>query len=210
MEIIKFILNPFQVNAYILIHKNECVLIDMAVYSNEEYNMLTKYIKERELRPTAIINTHGHLDHICGNKQLKSLYNIPVYMHTADNFLVESSLQHAQTFGFSIEQAPLPDIDILPKMSIKIGEEEIIALHVPGHSPGSIAFYCPNDSFVITGDTLFAESIGRTDLPKGNYDTLISSIKTQLLELPKNTKVLPGHGSETSIEHEIENNPYLS
>lgn len=209
MEITRFIVNPFQVNAFVLIHNGECVLIDMAVFNPQELQTVQDYLAAKNISPSALLNTHGHIDHICGNYLLQKKYDIPVFMNFQDNFLVETAVDHAELFGMEINQPPIPDKNLTDNMEFDIGGEKLKLIHVPGHSPGSMAFYYEKDAFVITGDALFAGSIGRTDLPQGNHDTLIDSIKNKLMILPQHTAVFPGHGPDTSIYTESLENPYL-
>ena len=210
MKIKTLVVNEFQVNAYILHDDtNQAVIIDGAVKFDNEIQELKSYILDNQLEVKYILNTHGHVDHISGNNLLKSLYNVPILMNYNDNFLIESAVMHAQSFGLNVKQPPMPDMDIIDGMTIEFGKSNLQCIEVPGHSPGSIAFYNKLDEFVITGDALFAGSIGRTDLPKGNYDKLINSIKTKILNLPENTRVFCGHGPETDIAAEKWSNPFL-
>ncbi len=205
-----FVVNEFQVNAFVLYDETkQAVIIDGAVKFNDEVAGLLEFIESAELQVKYLINTHGHVDHICGNKLLKEKLQVPLLMNSEDNFLIDNAVSHAQFYGLSMDQPPKPDIDIEDNSEIKFGNSVLKCLKVPGHTPGSIAFYSKEDSFVITGDALFAGSIGRTDLPKGNYDTLIESIKNKLMTLPEDTKVYCGHGPETSIGREKFGNPFL-
>lgn len=205
-----FVFNDFQVNAYIVYDDTkEAVLIDVAVNSERELKVVMDFINEKQLNPKYIINTHGHLDHICGNTYLKSHYNIPLLINSEDNFLVENALSQAQMFGFSMKTPSKPDESINDNQIIKFGESQLKAIHVPGHSPGSIAFYSSEANFVITGDALFMGSIGRTDLPGGNHQQLLDSISEKLFALNLDTLVLPGHGPETSIRDEKKFNPFF-
>ncbi len=206
----KFVVNEFQVNAFVLSDESgEAVIIDGAVkFSNEKQAML-EYINNNNLKIKYIINTHGHVDHICGNKMLKDEFGVPVLMNSEDVFLVETAESHARGYGLSIDSPPMPDQNIQDKSTIEFGNSVLNCIQVPGHTPGSICFYSEKDDFVITGDALFAGSIGRTDLPKGDYNTLINSIKTRLMSLPESTRVYCGHGPETSIGEEKTFNPFL-
>ncbi len=210
VKIKDFVFNDFQVNAFIIYDDTkEAVIIDGAPNSQTELNELLSFIKENELQPKYIINTHGHLDHICGNYDLKSEFNIPILMNKEDNFWVERAMDQAYAYSFSMKKPPMPDKSIEDGEIIKFGNSELISLHIPGHSPGSIAFYDKENSYVISGDTLFQCSIGRTDFPKGNHEDLINNIKNKLFSLPENTLVLPGHGSSTTIGEEKNNNPFF-
>lgn len=211
MNIDVLVVNPFQVNAYIISDAaRNAVLIDMAGYDTTELHQIAAFIEGKQLNPIALISTHGHLDHVCGNIFFKEHYHVPLYMHADDRFLIDTAIAHASAFGLSVEKPPYADILLDDMEIVKFNEDlQFTVLHVPGHSPGSIALYSESDAFVITGDALFAGSIGRTDLPRGNYDVLISSIQNKLMSLPDNTRVLPGHMHASSIGDEKRTNPYL-
>lgn len=210
IKIKQFVVNEFQVNAFVLSDETgEAVIIDGAIKFSNEKDAILDYIKTDKLKVKYIINTHGHIDHICGNKKLKEEFGVPVLMNSEDIFLVESAESHARGYGLSIDTPPTPDVNISDNSTIEFGNSVLKCIQVPGHTPGSICFYSESDAFVITGDALFAGSIGRTDLPKGDYNTLITSIKGRLMTLPENTKVYCGHGPETSIGEEKLHNPFL-
>ena len=210
IKIKTFVVNEFQVNAYVLHDEtNQAVIIDGAVKFDNEINDLFAYIDKNQLQVKYIISTHGHVDHVCGNIILKEKYDVPVLMNSEDDFLIESAVSHARVYGLDMEQPPKADNSIEDNSEIKFGNSNLKCLLVPGHTPGSIAFYSDKDTFVISGDALFSGSIGRTDLPKGDYATLINSINNKLMTLPENTKVYCGHGPETSIGYEKTSNPFL-
>lgn len=210
MKIKKFVFNPFQVNSYIVYDQTgECLIIDASCYDKDEIKIFTEFISTNNLTPVKIVNTHGHVDHLPGNSFLAEKYSIDVAMHKEDLFLVESAVQHGLFFGFDISKPPVPSVFLKDKQNIQFGESFLEIRHAPGHSPGSVVLYSESDGFVITGDVLFAGSIGRTDLPGGNYEVLLQSIRNQLLTLPGNVMVYPGHGAPTTIDNERENNPFL-
>ena len=165
---------------------------------------------KKVLNPTLLLNTHSHLDHIFGNKFILEKYGLRAYASELDEMNRKSAPQHAMMFGLSMEEPPEPMVFISDNQLITFGSVKLLALHVPGHTTGSIAFYSEADKCVFTGDALFSGSIGRTDLPGGNYEVLISSIKNKLFVLPPSTIVYPGHGQKTTIQTEIETNPYFS
>lgn len=205
-----FVVNDFGVNAFVIYDETgDAVIIDGAVNSEYEISKLFDFINNTGLDLKYILNTHGHLDHICGNSYLKSQYNIPILMNSNDNFLVETAMSQAAMYGFRMEMPPKADRTINEEDIIKFGNSELIAIHVPGHSPGSIAFYNPESNVVFTGDALFAGSIGRTDLPGGNHQQLLNSISEKLFVLPADTLVFPGHGPQTSIREEKKHNPFF-
>ncbi len=210
-KIKKFVFNDFQTNCYILYDSSyEAVIIDGAANSHTGLKQIDDFLNDNHLIPKYILNTHGHLDHVCGNYYLESRFRIPILSHKDDDFLIENSLQLAKQFGYAIEQPPKPDKHLKDHDIIKFGDTQLEIILVPGHTPGSIAFYNAEDNFVITGDVLFLESIGRTDLPKGNYDQLMNSILKRLFTLPEKTVVYPGHGPDTTIGDEKKYNPFFS
>lgn len=207
-----FTFNNFQVNTYLLYDDSkEAIIIDPACDSDEEFNALSDYIAENELKLKAVVNTHGHIDHIVGIDKVTSHYKVPFSINKEDEFLLDADTarQSAMLFGFSLETPPVPDTFINNEDKIEFGNSVLKAIHVPGHSPGSIVFYCEESKFVVVGDVLFSGSIGRTDLPGGSYETLISGIKTRLMNLPGDVKVYCGHGPFTTIQQEHDTNPFL-
>lgn len=210
IKIKTFVFNSFQVNSFILSDEtNEAIIIDPACDNEQEAALILDYINQQNLTLKAIVNTHAHIDHIVGVDRIKKAFNIPLLLHNADNFLVERAPESALMFGFSLKIAPTVNEFIDEKKPITFGESSLQAFHIPGHSPGSLVYYSNNDKFVIAGDVLFNGSIGRTDLPGGDYDALISGIKEKLFSLPKDTIVHCGHGPTTSIQKEQETNPFL-
>lgn len=205
-----FTFNSFQVNTYLLYDETgEAVIVDPACESAVEVDQLTSFVEANKLKPQAIINTHAHIDHIVGVNDVKSIYSIPFKMHADDKLILDNALYSAQLFGFSLEAIPVVDEPLTEDAEIKFGSSSLKALHVPGHAPGSMVFYSSDDAFVIVGDVLFKGSIGRTDLPGGDYDALISGIREKLLTLPGQTKVFSGHGPSSTIQEEYDTNPFL-
>jgi glyoxylase-like metal-dependent hydrolase (beta-lactamase superfamily II) len=211
MEIFKFIFSPIEVNTYILADDTgDCAIVDCGCYDEYEFDRLDAFIEDKNLNPVLLLNTHCHLDHIFGNKFILKKYNLKTYCSQYEEPNRRNSVQHAMLFGLYMDNPPEPEGYITDNQVITIGSIELVALHVPGHSPGGLAFYNEKDGYVITGDALFAGSIGRSDLPGGDYNVLIESIHNRLLVLPPSTVVYPGHGDETTIEREMKSNPYLS
>lgn len=210
MNIKSFTVNGFAVNAFVLSDESgNCIIIDPGFYGSSEEEMLVKYISNNNLRPVMALNTHCHVDHILGNKFVCEHYNIPLAAHKDDGFILAHAAEMGEMFGFKVKASPPVQKFINDGEVIRFGNSELIALHIPGHSPGSLSFYCRNDKFIIAGDVLFAGSIGRTDLPGGNFETLISGIVNKLMVLPGETVVFPGHGPSTTIAHEHDTNPFL-
>jgi hydroxyacylglutathione hydrolase len=211
MQIKRFVFNPFQVNSYLLFDEtNEAILIDAAMMDASEMKIFDTFLRDKNLMLKALYNTHGHMDHIAGTKWIKEQYMIHPQGHPADNELISTAQAHAKAFGFFIEK-PEPVREYLADGQIlHFGNQEIEVRHIPGHSPGGLAFVHHKQKLIFSGDSLFQSSIGRTDLPGGNMDTLIIAIKTKLFSLDTDYTVFPGHGPETSIKQELEENPYLS
>ncbi len=210
MKIYKLVFSPIQVNTYVLTDESgDSAIIDCGCYDQNEFNELNDLIRDKNLNPVLLLNTHCHLDHIFGNRFMLEKYNLRSFCHKDDDNNRKSSLNHAKMFGLAMEPPPEPAGYLNDGQKVSFGQNELIAIHVPGHAPGSLAFYSEKDKVVFTGDALFAGSIGRTDLPGGNYETLINSIKNKLFSLPAETTVYPGHGDSTSIADEIETNPYF-
>jgi len=204
-------LNPWQVNTYILSDETgECVIIDPGCFSEEEQKQLTDFITENNLKPVRLLHTHLHLDHVFGTRFVYEKYDLKPEAHPDDEFLIGITKDYASQFGVTMEENP-PELGnyLNEGDEVNFGNSSLKIIHIPGHSPGGITFYNENENILIAGDVLFRESIGRTDLPGGDYDTLISSIKTKLLTLPGETVVYPGHGPATSIEYEKTSNPFL-
>ncbi|TAL72347.1 MAG: MBL fold metallo-hydrolase [Bacteroidetes bacterium] len=211
MEIFKFVFSPIEVNTYILADKSgDCAIIDCGCYNTKESEELATLIKNKNLNPVLLLNTHCHLDHIFGNKFILERYNLKSHSGENDEMNRKNAVQHAMLFGLTMDNPPEPGAFITDNQVISFGTTELKALHVPGHSAGSLAFYSEKNGCVFTGDALFAGSIGRTDLPGGDFDILINSIKSKLFTLPAETVVYSGHGDETSIEREMKSNPYFA
>jgi len=205
-----FTFNPFQENTYLIINdKKDCWIVDPGMYDSKETKHFTDYIAHHQLKPQAIINTHAHLDHIFGIKPLVDTYGIPLGLHEKETGVLSYAPASAAMFGVKIDTVPQPDFFIDEHHPLQLGDETVEVRFTPGHSPASIIFYYAPGNWVIGGDVLFSGSIGRTDLPGGNFNTLINSIKTQLFTLPGNTTVYPGHGPATSIDAEKMHNPFL-
>lgn len=202
----------FGVNCYVLWDPDtrEAAIVDPGMADRAECDALDDFLTRNKLHATQLIDTHMHLDHIFGNLYVKERYGLPVRAAKADEFLGLTLNDQAARFRLPVKaedhgiDMELKDGDVL-----HVGGEELRVLAVPGHSPGSIALYVPESGFVITGDALFAGAIGRTDLPGGDFATLVGSIRDKLMKLPPETVVLPGHGDETTIGRELKSNPYI-
>ncbi len=205
-----FTFNPFQENTYIVSNeKKQCWIIDPGMYDPRETAQMVSYITANGLQPQSIINTHTHLDHIFGVNALVDKYNLAFGIHREDLPVLERADASAAMFGIPFNNPPKATFFIKDGEPMHLGDDILEVFHTPGHSPGSISFYYPAGNWLISGDVLFSGSIGRTDLPGGNFDTLIKSIKTHLFTLPGNTVVHSGHGPATSIDQEKKYNPFL-
>ena len=211
MTIKIFTFNPFQENTYLLFDETkEAVLIDAGCITETEKLTLKRFIDENGLTLKRLINTHLHLDHQFGNKFVADTFGLLPEANQQDEFLLANVVEQARSFGFSVEEeAQALGAYINEDDEIKFGNCSLKAIHVPGHSPGSLAFYSEKEGVVFAGDVLFRNSIGRTDLPYGDYATLILSITKKLLPLPDSTVVYCGHGPSTTIGSEKSSNPYL-
>lgn len=212
MNVSRFTVNPFGENTYVLwdADSREAAIIDPGMSNEVEREALDKFIEREKLTPVHLVNTHQHIDHCLGNQYVKNRYGLKLEAGEADDFLGQGLTAQARRFGMRVEiENQVSDIHLVNGDRFYVGKEPVDVLAVPGHSPGSIALYVPESSFVITGDTLFPGSIGRTDLAGGSHPTLVNSIRQRLFSLPDDTVVLPGHGGETTIGIEKRSNPYL-
>ncbi|MDE5578813.1 MAG: MBL fold metallo-hydrolase [Alistipes sp.] len=202
--------NPIQENTYVLWDETlEAAIVDAGNSSGRENAALDDFLAQHGLRPVAAINTHGHFDHTLGVCHLKERYGIPFALSKKDEFLLENAQTSGSIFGVRIGAMPTVDIDLETTPEIRFGKTVLQVIPTPGHTPGHVAFYEPQSRLLYTGDTLFRESIGRTDLPGGDYSWIMRSILDKLLPLGDETKVFPGHGPETTIGHETLYNPFV-
>ncbi len=210
LQLQSFSFNPFQENTYLITDdKKQCWIIDPGMYDNRETKSFFEYIEKKQLVPQSIINTHTHLDHIFGVQACKDEYKIPFLMHEKDLPVLKGAKGSAMLFGFTFDRIPEPDAFLTEDTIYKLGSEDMEIRLAPGHSPGSIVFYHKAGNWLIGGDVIFNGSIGRTDLPGGDFNTLIRSIQTQLFNLPEETIIYPGHGPSTTIGNEKTDNPFL-
>jgi hydroxyacylglutathione hydrolase len=210
MEIKQFVFNDFQENTYILFDESkECVIIDPGCLYDNEKEELDQFIGSLDLKPVILLNTHAHLDHIYGNRHVFEKYGLSPGIHKEELYNLKNADKQAAFYGLPAPGSPIPESFISEGEQICFGNSILDILFTPGHSAGHLSFHAPKEKFLICGDVLFAGSIGRTDLPGGNYNTLISSIKTKLLTLKSDTKVYSGHGISSSIGLEKSTNPFL-
>lgn len=202
--------NPFEENTYIISGTSgDCIIIDPGCYDEGERNELSREIDSMKLKPVRLINTHCHIDHILGNAFVARKYNLYLEIHEGELLVLNAGTAVAGMYGIPYDVSPPPKRFIKSDDQLELDGVKLKVLFTPGHSPASICFYNEADKWLIGGDVLFYESIGRTDLPGGDYDTLITSIRTQLFTLPDDTVVYPGHGPKTTIGYEKMFNPFL-
>ena len=205
MHIETITVGPFEMNCYVLSDDDsrECIVIDPGA----EIEKIVQYIRGRDLKPVSIFATHAHIDHVGYASDIIKELQVPFYMGEADLPILDTLKGQAEMFGLQVSEKPVPDSYFTDGQIINFSGREIKALHTPGHSPGSFSFYIAGS--LIVGDVLFYNSIGRTDLYKGDYNTLIGSIKEKIFTLPDDTIIYPGHGPDTSVGREKANNPFF-
>jgi hydroxyacylglutathione hydrolase len=211
MRIHSFVFSPFQENTYLLIDDaNNCAIVDPGCYTSTEQQELRNYITENDLKPILLLQTHCHIDHIFGTKFACDTWNLTPIMHKEDLPWMENAEQAAGRWELNINQPDIPTDGFLEHGDIiKVGNTEWEVRFTPGHAPGHVVFIHHASKNVIAGDTLFRESVGRTDLPLCNHEDLMTSINTQLLTLDDDYTVHSGHGPTTTIGHERNHNPFL-
>jgi hydroxyacylglutathione hydrolase len=210
ITVASFTLNPVQENTYILYNQHrEAFIIDPGCYFTPEEENLMQFIREHGLKPVKLINTHCHLDHVFGNNWVHKTFQLELHLHPLEEKVLDFAPASGQMWGLNFQNYAGPLHFINDRDILKLGDDELEVILAPGHSPGSLCFYSREQHFIIGGDVLFYESIGRSDLPGGDHATLLRSIRERLFVLPDETEVFPGHGPSTTIVHEKENNPFL-
>jgi hydroxyacylglutathione hydrolase len=210
IDIKTFVFNPFQENTYLLSDDSgECMIIDAGCYFDEEFKQLFSYISSNKLKPVKLINTHAHIDHILGIPGISEYYNLVPEFHKEELYLVNGVFEQGKMFGTNLKSFPKVSFDLEETKELKFGHSQLKVIHVPGHSKGSVALANISDKFIITGDVLFKGSIGRTDLPGGDYNTLLNSITNKLLNFSDETVIFPGHGPSSTIGEEKASNFFL-
>ncbi len=205
-----FTFNPYQENTYLLYDETgTCAIIDPGMYGVTEQAELTSFIEQQSLRPELLLNTHCHIDHVLGNRFIYETYGLLPQFHENELPLLVEVQNYAPQMGMRYDISPIGEEFLPAQGTISFGEHQLELIFAPGHSPGHLCFYHPGQGFLIGGDVLFYNSIGRTDLPGGNHQHLLDSIAQQLYVLPDETVVYPGHGPETSIGHEKKTNPFV-
>ncbi|MDR3184586.1 MAG: MBL fold metallo-hydrolase [Prevotellaceae bacterium] len=211
IQVKTFYFNELRECTYVLWDETcACVVVDPGAESDSERRRLQQFIADNGLRPEAILNTHGHFDHVLGNAFLARVYGIKSYIHAGDRLLLEKTNEYGSMFGYKIEQPPAAAGFLTEDEPFCFGPSQLQVLHTPGHSKGGVCFYAPADKFVLTGDTLFQGNIGRVDLPGGDFDEIMESLSKKLMLLPDDTVVYPGHGLPSTIGEEKRSNPYVA
>ena len=206
----KFTFNPFQENTYLLYDESgECIVIDPGNSNASEDSEIKSFIEDQNLKLKKVVNTHCHIDHVLGNDFFHSAYGLAPWIHEKDQVVLDTLSQYGEMFGIPVQPSPPPEGYLSEKDVLSFGNTELEVMHIPGHAPGHIVLINNKDKSIMGGDILFYGSIGRTDLPYGDHDTLIQSIKNKLFALEDDYRVFPGHGPPTSIGFEKENNPFL-
>lgn len=206
-----FPFNPFSENTYVLSDETgECVIIDPGCHNSAEEQELKKYIESNQLRPVKLLNTHCHVDHVFGNLFVAETWKLGLEMHKEDLPVLAAFPKVCQMYGFPGGAQPEPSFFLEDGQQVKFGNSVLDVLFTPGHAPGHVVFYQPEQEFIIGGDVLFRGSIGRTDLPGGNFETLEKSIREKIYVLPDSVTIFPGHGPETTVGWEKENNPFVN
>ncbi len=205
-----FTYNPFSTNCYVVSSLGETVIVDPSCHADWERDELIEYIQSTGTQVSRILLTHAHIDHIFGCADLSEHFGIGIEVHGEEKVLLEQAAFQSQMYGIAIKQPPMPVRLIVPGETITFGDITWSVIHTPGHSPGSVSFLDVKNGYVLSGDVLFQHSIGRTDLWRGSLPTLMDSIFQNLMPLDDETRVLSGHGPETTIGEERENNPFLT
>lgn len=209
IQVKSFVFNPFLENTSILYDDTkEAIIIDPGCYEKFEKQQLTEFIKDNNLKVVKLINTHCHIDHVFGNQFVKTTYNVKLEAHKLDEPTLAAVKVYAPNYGFQHFEESQIDSNLDEGDIIEFGKSKLQVFFVPGHAPGHIALYNIEEKICIGGDVLFKESIGRTDLPGGDFDTLIKSIQNKMFTLPDDTVIYPGHGETTTIGHEKNHNPF--
>ena len=211
IKIQKFTFNPFFENTFIIIDdaSSDAIVVDPGCFNQEEEQVLSDFILSNGLKVNYLINTHCHLDHIFGCQFIKEKYDSMYLIPEGDLPLLENAAMQAEMFEVEIKKPPQPDKLLSEDLILKLNDSELKFLFTPGHTPGEFCIYLEKEKILISGDVLFKEGVGRTDLWGGDYDTLINSINNKLFTLPDDVLVHPGHGEETTIGYEKMYNPFF-
>jgi glyoxylase-like metal-dependent hydrolase (beta-lactamase superfamily II) len=209
MEIKRVVFNPFRENTYLVWDDTkECIIIDAGNMNAGENRILAEMIQARDLKPVMAVNTHGHFDHVGGVKWLKDTYGVAFACSSKDQFLIDSTAG-GMVYGIQCNEVPAIDIDLDTTEELRFGNTVLRVIKTPGHTPGHVVLFNAEDKSLFTGDTLFRESIGRTDLPGGDYSWIMKSILEQIVPLGDDVAIYPGHEDSSTIGHEVLYNPFI-
>ncbi len=206
MKIHALVVGPLAVNCTVIDdEKGNCIIFD----AGDESEGIINFLEENKIKPQMLINTHGHFDHVGAVEDLKRKYDIPFYINREDEFLVESASQISEAYGLPPVKVPKIDYHLSDGDILKFADVKIEVIATPGHSPGGVCFHMKEFKLLIAGDTLFKDSIGRTDFPYANHELLLKNIREKLFVLDDNTEVITGHGENTTIGYEKRYNPFV-
>jgi glyoxylase-like metal-dependent hydrolase (beta-lactamase superfamily II) len=209
IQIHAFTFNPFEENTYLIYDETgEGVVIDPGCYEKSEKDALVQFIETQKIKIKYLLNTHCHIDHVLGNEFVKGKYNVPFLIHRNEEPVLRSVKVYAPSYGFNLYQEVLPDGYLAEGDTVSFGNTSFEVIFLPGHAPGHIGFYHKESLSLLSGDVLFEQSIGRTDLPGGDFNTLIHSIRQKIFTLPEEVTVYPGHGNTTTVGEEKISNPF--
>lgn len=202
--------NPYQENTYILYDEQDnCIIIDPGMHNHLEEKQLKTFIEQKGLKPKALLNTHCHIDHVLGNNFVYEEWGVKPQFHEGEIPVLIAVQNYAPQMGIRYETSPIPEQFLEDNAEITLGNHTLKAILAPGHSPAHLCFYSADQKFLIGGDVLFRNSVGRTDLPGGDHQTLMTSIAQRIYTLPEETIVYPGHGPSTTIGFEKQTNPFV-
>ena len=209
IHLASFAFNPYQENTYVLYDEQYALIVDPGMHTAQEEQQLVSFLDSKKVTPTCLLNTHCHIDHVLGNHFVHETYGLLPQFNELELPVWAEVQNYAPQMGFRYEPSPIPNTFLPSNGSFQWETHTLELLFAPGHSPGHLCFYVPQQGFLIGGDVLFQNSIGRTDLPGGNHEQLLKSIRQTLYTLPPETVVYPGHGPSTTIGHEMKNNPFV-
>ncbi|MEX0773475.1 MAG: MBL fold metallo-hydrolase [Balneolales bacterium] len=209
MKLKSFTVNPFQENTYLLGKDDKAIIFDPGFFNATEVSRFIEILKKWNAELIAVVLTHAHTDHVLGLQKILDRYDVPVYLNHEDLYLWENFVATSAMFGLEVKPFDFTPLNLEAQKDWEIGPFTFDILFTPGHAPGHLSYHIKKANILIAGDTLFRESIGRTDLYKGNFDVLEKSIRENIYTLPDKTRVLPGHGPETTVGHEKGSNPFV-